>query len=73
MFRRLRLVVTLVERLAEADGLEVVGVALLALGREALLGDELLGVDGLLLAVGILAAEGEDDRRVEVIGDGDKA
>ena len=65
-------VLGLVEGLDELDGLEVQAAALLALGREALLGDELLGVDHFRIAAFLAPAEGEFHLRVEVVGQVDE-
>ena len=47
-------------------------MALLALGRHALLSDEGLGVDGLRLPVGVLAAEHNFNLRIGVAAEGHK-
>ena len=64
-FNRIRFV----QRLDEADLLEVVLVALLALGRVTLLGDELLRVDVLRIPVLVLLPEDDLELRMLVVGD----
>ena len=48
-------------------------MALLALGGEALLGDERLGLDDLGLAVGVLAAEDHLEAGIDILRQADKA